>query len=73
LILAYAGREAASEDVGFYYAANAAGRLGGIVLSGVLTALGGVAACLWGSAALLVVCAALTLGLPAARVGRAGA
>ena len=67
LVLAYAGREAASEDVGFYYAANAAGRLGGIVLSGVLSALGGISACLWGSAGLLAACAALTLALPAMR------
>jgi hypothetical protein len=72
LILAYAGREAASEDVGFYYAANAAGRLVGIVLSGILSAIGGIAACLWGSAALLAVCAALTLALPAARAAQAG-
>ena len=34
LILAYAGSEKAAEDVGFYYAANAAGRLDGILLSG---------------------------------------
>ncbi len=70
LILAYAGHGAVSEDVGFYYAANAAGRLGGIVLSGLLAALGGIAACLWGSAALLAVCALLTLALPAARRAR---
>lgn len=73
LVLAYAGREAASEDVGFYYAANAAGRLGGIVLSGVLTALGGISACLWGSAGLLAACAALTLALPAMRAPTARA
>jgi hypothetical protein len=35
-ILAYAGSKKAAEDVGFYYAANAAGRLFGIVLSGAL-------------------------------------
>ena len=46
LILAYAGSEKAAEDVGFYYAANAAGRLIGILLSGVLTQAGGLAACL---------------------------
>ena len=32
LILAYAGSAKAVEDVGFYYAANAAGRLMGILL-----------------------------------------
>ena len=36
LVLAYAGSEKAAEDIGFYYAANAAGRLLGIVLSGAL-------------------------------------
>jgi predicted MFS family arabinose efflux permease len=66
LILAYAGSKKAAEDVGFYYAANAAGRLGGILLSGALTQYGGLAACLWGSAALLTLCLALTFLLPAA-------
>ena len=36
LILAYAGSEKAAEDVGFYYAANASGRLMGTLLSGLL-------------------------------------
>ena len=39
LILAYAGSKKAAEDVGFYYAANAAGRLIGIVMSGLLHAI----------------------------------
>ena len=65
LILAYAGSEKEAEDVGFYYAANAAGRLMGILLSGALAEWGGIAACLWGSAAMLAVCLLLTLWLPA--------
>jgi MFS family permease len=65
LILAYAGSEKAAEDVGFYYAANAAGRLMGILLSGVLTQAGGIQACLLGSAAMLAICFAVTLLLPA--------
>ena len=65
LILAYAGSEKAAEDVGFYYAANAAGRLFGILLSGVLAQQGGLEACLWGSAAMLITCMALTFLLPA--------
>jgi len=65
LILAYAGSKKAAEDVGFYYAANAAGRLLGIVLSGVLTQYGGLSACLWGSGAMLALCLALTWLLPA--------
>jgi predicted MFS family arabinose efflux permease len=64
LILAYAGSEKAAEDVGFYYAANAAGRLIGILLSGVLTQAGGMQACLWGSAIMLALCLAITFMLP---------
>ncbi|MDI1342865.1 MAG: MFS transporter, partial [Pseudolabrys sp.] len=66
LILAYAGSEKAAEDVGFYYAANATGRLMGIVLSGVLYQLGGINACLIGSAVMLAICWLTTFLLPAA-------
>jgi hypothetical protein len=69
LILAYAGSEKAAEDVGFYYAANATGRLLGILLSGALYQAGGqgggMTACLLGSAAMLIACAAITFLLPA--------
>jgi len=71
LILAYAGSEKAAEDVGFYYAANAAGRFGGTLASGLLFGLGGLSACLLGSALMLAACWALTLLLPAARSGPA--
>jgi hypothetical protein len=64
LVLAYAGSDKAAEDVGFYYAANAAGRFGGTLLSGVLYAWGGITACLLGSAAMLAACWAVTLALP---------
>lgn len=64
LILAYAGSEKAAEDVGFYYAANAAGRFIGTLLSGVLYQWGGLAATLAGSAAMLLVCWLTTLSLP---------
>jgi predicted MFS family arabinose efflux permease len=67
LILAYAGSKKAAEDVGFYYAANAAGRLFGIIMSGVLTQYGGLPACLWGSAAMLALCLGLVFLLPAER------
>ena len=70
LILAYAGSEKAAEDVGFYYAANAGGRLLGILLSGALTQLGGLAACLWGSGAMLALCLAITFLLPTAAAPR---
>jgi predicted MFS family arabinose efflux permease len=64
LILAYAGSNKAAEDVGFYYAANAAGRLLGTLLSGVLYQIGGLAACLTGSLSMLIVCALITVALP---------
>ncbi|WP_119418465.1 organoarsenical effux MFS transporter ArsJ [Desertibaculum subflavum] len=65
LILAYAGSEKAAEDVGFYYAANAAGRLIGILLSGALYQLAGLAGCLIGSAVMLALCWAISFALPA--------
>jgi MFS family permease len=70
LILAYAGSAKAAEDVGFYYAANAGGRLMGILLSGALTQMGGLGACLWGSAAMLAACLAVTFLLPSAATSR---
>jgi len=64
LVLAYAGSKKAAEDVGFYYAANAAGRLVGILLSGALYQLGGMVACLLGSASMLLACWLITFFLP---------
>jgi hypothetical protein len=64
LILAYAGSEKAAEDVGFYYAANAAGRLLGITLSGVLYQLAGITGCLVGSAIMLLLCWLISFLLP---------
>ena len=67
LILAYAGSEKAAEDVGFYYAANAAGRLGGhpaVRRCSISSAAS--TACLVGSAVMLVVCWLITFLLPVA-------
>ena len=64
LILAYAGSEKAAEDVGFYYAANALGRLFGTLLSGLLYQWGGLLFSLCGSAAMLMACWLITLALP---------
>ena len=69
LILAYAGSEKAAEDVGFYYAANAAGRFTGTLLSGLLYQWGGLTACLTGSALMLAACFIATLMLPLSRDG----
>ena len=71
LVLAYAGSEKAAEDVGFYYAANAAGRFAGTLLSGLLYAWAGITACLVGSALMLAICWMLTLALPIATAPRA--
>ncbi len=73
LILAYAGSSKAAEDVGFYYAANAGGRLFGILLSGALATAGGLEACLWGSAAMLGLCFTITLVLPTVAAARRAA
>ncbi len=67
LVLAYAGSEKAAEDVGFYYAANAAGRFGGTLLSGFLYGWGGLTACLLGAAVMLAACWMITLELPLRR------
>jgi predicted MFS family arabinose efflux permease len=65
LILAYAGSNKAAEDVGFYYAANAAGRLLGTLLSGVLYQIGRARGLPYGVAfTMLIVCALITVALP---------
>lgn len=64
LILAYSDDDTVAMDVGFYYSANAAGRLAGTLLSGVLYLWGGLPAALWGSAAFVAITFALTLRLP---------
>ena len=65
LILAYSDGDDVSLDVGFYYSANAAGRLVGTLLSGVLYLRGGLEAALWGSTVFVAVTWLLTLRLPA--------
>lgn len=47
LVLSYTDSESVSLNVGFYYMANAAGRLTGTLFSGALFLLGGMEACLW--------------------------
>ncbi len=64
LILAYAGSKKAAEDVGFYYAGNAVGRLIGTLLSGILFQSGGLVACIIGSLVMLMVCGYFTFRLP---------
>jgi len=64
LILAYTESSQAALNVGFYYMANAAGRLVGTLLSGLVFQLGGLVACLWVSAGLVIIAATLSARLP---------
>lgn len=57
LIVAWAREDGVSLDVGFYYMANAAGRLMGTILSGLVYQQWGMAACLYASA-LCILCSA---------------
>nr|WP_174822687.1 organoarsenical effux MFS transporter ArsJ [Ruegeria lacuscaerulensis] len=61
LILAFTKSERVTMDVGFYYMANATGRLVGTVLSGLTYQVGGLSLVL-GTAAIMVALAALTSG-----------
>ncbi len=65
LILAYSDRDDVALDVGFYYSANAAGRLVGTLLSGLLYLWGGFSLCLVGSALFLATTWLVTMRLPA--------
>ena len=64
LIVNHAARDGVSLDVGFYYMANAAGRLLGTVLSGWVFQVAGIGACLMISAVLIALAALLSLALP---------
>lgn len=59
LIVSWSDHERVSMNVGFYYMANAGGRLTGTVLSGWMYQQYGLTGCLWTSS-LLLVCAAIT-------------
>ena len=70
MVLAYTDAESVSLNVGFYYMANAAGRLVGTLLSGAVfmlgrTASGGMQACLWCSSLLVMLAWLSSLRLPA--------
>ncbi|MBU2882361.1 organoarsenical effux MFS transporter ArsJ [Psychrosphaera sp. B3R10] len=63
LIVSYAGNDGVSLDVGFYYMANAMGRLIGTVLSGWVYQNFGLEACLWISSLFVATAALLSLKL----------
>ncbi|WP_281544180.1 organoarsenical effux MFS transporter ArsJ [Grimontia sp. SpTr1] len=64
LIVSYAKGDGVSLDVGFYYMANAMGRLIGTILSGWVFQAWGFAACLWVSFAFLATTAVISFWLP---------
>tara|TARA_R110000803_G_scaffold210781_1_gene283713 strand:- start:6859 stop:8106 length:1248 start_codon:yes stop_codon:yes gene_type:complete len=64
LIVSYAGNDGVSLDVGFYYMANAMGRLIGTVLSGWVYQNYGLEACLWISSLFVAIASLLSLKLP---------
>lgn len=64
LILAYSDHEKVSMNVGFYYMANAGGRLAGTIISGLVYQLYGLEACLWWSTMFVLAAALLSFGLP---------
>jgi predicted MFS family arabinose efflux permease len=64
LVLAYSEADRVSLSVGFYYMANACGRLLGTLLSGVLYQLAGVTASLWGAVVLAMAAGVGAMFLP---------
>lgn len=69
LVLAYADADDVSMNVGFYYMANAAGRLLGTLLSGVLYQTAGLAGCLWAAAIMVGLALLMSLPLPEVNSG----
>jgi predicted MFS family arabinose efflux permease len=64
LILAYADQDKVALKVGFYYMANAGGRLAGTVLSGWAYQQYGLMGCLWLSSGFVTMALLLSLRLP---------
>ena len=70
LILAYSDFDKVSMNVGFYYMANAGGRLVGTVLSGWAYQAYGLQGCLWWSAGFVLAAALLSFQLPEVSTGK---
>lgn len=64
LIVSYAKEDGVSLDVGFYYMANAMGRLIGTLLSGWIYQVAGLTVCLWVSVGFIAIAALLSTALP---------
>ncbi len=64
LVLSYAESDRVTMNVGFYYMANAGGRLTGTLLSGALYQWQGLIACLWASVVFVLAAGLLSTMLP---------
>ena len=64
LVLAYSDHDRVAMNVGFYYMANAGGRLAGTVLSGWVYQVHGLEGCLWIASSFLLLAALFSIGLP---------
>ena len=73
LILLYSDHDKVALNVGFYYMANAGGRLVGTVLSGWVYQTQGLSGCLWWSVGFVVLAAVLSFKLPSEADWRARA
>lgn len=69
LIVAWSKHDKVSMNVGFYYMANAGGRLTGTVLSGWIYQTQGLVGCLWWSAGFVLITGLLSPGLKNGLVG----
>ena len=64
LIVAWSEHDKVSMNVGFYYMANAGGRLSGTVLSGLIYQTQGLTGCLWWSTGFVIMAGLLSMKLP---------
>ncbi|MDA7883264.1 organoarsenical effux MFS transporter ArsJ [Akkermansiaceae bacterium] len=64
LILAYSNTDKAALNVGFYYMANAGGRLFGTLLSGLIYQWHGLSGCMWTSSIFVLIAASTVVALP---------
>ncbi len=64
LVVAWSDEDKAAMNVGFYYMANAAGRLTGTVLSGWVYQVHGLSGCLWWSTAFILIATLISIRLP---------
>jgi predicted MFS family arabinose efflux permease len=69
LVLAYSDGDKVALNVGFYYMANAGGRLVGTLLSGLVYGAAGLPGCLWTSFAFAAMTGVVSLFLPQPRAG----